>query len=100
LKVSSPTVYAQDRTAAPSAEVLFLRKQLAFYQEHQISPRRLTDAALLLGAMVSTVPLESGIGDRQTGDPHRLASQGVQAVLAAEVAVVGNSSLGITSEYP
>jgi hypothetical protein len=27
------------------AENLFLRKQLAFYQEHQIKPRRLTDAA-------------------------------------------------------
>src|SRR4029077_16309354 len=28
-----------------SAEVLFLRKQLAFYQEHQVRPRRLSDAA-------------------------------------------------------
>jgi putative transposase len=27
------------------AENLFLRKQLAFYQEHQIKPRRLADAA-------------------------------------------------------
>jgi hypothetical protein len=27
------------------AEVLFLRKQLAFYQEHQIHPRKLTAAA-------------------------------------------------------
>jgi putative transposase len=31
--------------AALSAEVLFLRKQLAFYQEHQIPPRKLTAAA-------------------------------------------------------
>jgi hypothetical protein len=31
--------------SALSAEVLFLRKQLAFYQEHQIPPRQLTDAA-------------------------------------------------------
>jgi hypothetical protein len=31
--------------AALSAEVLFLRKQLAFYQEHQISPRKLNAAA-------------------------------------------------------
>jgi putative transposase len=31
--------------AALSAEVLFLRKQLAFYQEHQIPPRKLTVAA-------------------------------------------------------
>src|SRR5215469_10132780 len=29
------------------AENLFLRKQLAFYQEHQIKPRRLTDTARL-----------------------------------------------------
>src|ERR1700720_2764100 len=28
-----------------SAEILFLRKQLAFYQEHQIRPRRLSDSA-------------------------------------------------------
>ena len=28
-----------------SAEVLFLRKQLAFYQEHQVQARKLTDAA-------------------------------------------------------
>src|SRR6201987_1637590 len=27
-----------------SAEVLFLRKQLAFYREHQVQPRKLTDA--------------------------------------------------------
>ncbi|HLM82036.1 MAG TPA: hypothetical protein VK302_15630, partial [Terriglobales bacterium] len=27
------------------AENLFLRKQLAFYEEHEVKPRRLTDAA-------------------------------------------------------
>jgi hypothetical protein len=31
--------------AALSAEILFLRKQLAFYQEREIKPRRLTDPA-------------------------------------------------------
>src|SRR5260370_18125114 len=31
--------------AALSAEVLFLRKQLTFYQERQVQPRKLTDAA-------------------------------------------------------
>ena len=31
--------------SAVSAEILFLRKQLAFYQEHQVRPRRLTDSA-------------------------------------------------------
>src|SRR5215469_11989087 len=34
------------RTAV-SAENLFLRKQLAFYQEHEVRPRRLTNAARL-----------------------------------------------------
>ena len=32
---------------ALGAEVLFLRKQLAYYQEHEVRPRRLTDAARL-----------------------------------------------------
>lgn len=31
--------------AAVSAEILFLRKQLAFYREHEVQPRRLTDPA-------------------------------------------------------
>ncbi len=31
--------------AALSAEILFLRKQLAFYREHQVQPRKLTAAA-------------------------------------------------------
>jgi putative transposase len=31
--------------AALSAEVLFLRKQLAFYLERQVQPRRLNDSA-------------------------------------------------------
>jgi putative transposase len=31
--------------AVLTAEILFLRKQLAFYQEHQIAPKRLTNAA-------------------------------------------------------
>ena len=39
-------VAARSQTAV-TAEVLFLRKQLAYYQDHQIRPRRLTDAARL-----------------------------------------------------
>ena len=39
-------VVARSRTAV-AAEALFLRKQLAYYQEHKIRPRRLTDAARL-----------------------------------------------------
>jgi len=39
-------VAARSRTVV-AAEVLFLRKQLAYYRDHQIRPRRLTDAARL-----------------------------------------------------
>ena len=39
-------VAARSRTAV-AAEVLFLRKQLAYYQDHDVRPRRLTDAARL-----------------------------------------------------
>jgi len=39
-------VAARSRTAV-AAEILFLRKQLAYYQAHQIRSRRLTDAAHL-----------------------------------------------------
>jgi len=69
-----------------SAEVLFLRKQLAFYQEHQVQPRKLTDAARF-SFVVSTIQLERGIDDRQTRDLNGMASQGVQTVLAVEVTV-------------
>jgi hypothetical protein len=60
-----------------SAEVLFLRKQLAFYQEHQVRPRKLTDAARFSLVLVSTIQLEIGIDDCQARDPNRLASQGI-----------------------
>jgi putative transposase len=36
----------RSRTAL-SAEILFLRKQLAFYEERQVQPRRLNDSARL-----------------------------------------------------
>jgi hypothetical protein len=39
-------VAARSRTAL-AGEVLFLRKQLAYYRDHQIRPRRLSDAARL-----------------------------------------------------
>ena len=37
---------ARSRTAVET-EVLFLRKQLAYYRDHNVRPRRLTDAARL-----------------------------------------------------
>src|SRR5258707_12427446 len=61
--------------SAVSAEILFLRKQLAFYQKHQIRPRRLTDCARFSpGFLVTAFRLEGSVGDRQAGDPDWLAS--------------------------
>jgi hypothetical protein len=70
-----------------SAEVLFLRKQLAFYEERQVQPRRLNDSARFSLILWSRLwQLERGLGRRQTRDADRLASQGFPVVLEMEVA--------------
>jgi len=64
----------RSRTAV-SAEILFLRKQLAFYQEHQIRPRRLTDSARFSLVFWSRFfNWKEALVDRQAGDPDPLAS--------------------------
>src|SRR6201993_609390 len=71
--------------SALSAEELFLRKQLAFYQEHRIPPEAHGRSAIVLGAVVSIIQLERSVDDSEARDPNRLASQGVQGILALEV---------------
>src|SRR5215469_6546182 len=61
------------------------------------APQAHRRSALLLGSVVSTIQLESVIDDRQAGDPHRLASQELQAVLAVEVAVGTTADSGKSS---
>jgi hypothetical protein len=57
------------------AENVFLRKQLAFYQEHQVKPRRLTELrAASARLLVSFLRLEVGSRDRSTSHAGRLAS--------------------------
>lgn len=69
------------------AENLLLRKQLAFYQEHQIRPRRLTDAARISLVLRSRFcDWRSALVDRQTRNPDRLASPAFQDVLEDEIA--------------
>src|SRR5271167_307078 len=100
-------VAARSRTAL-AAEVLFLRKQLAYYRDHQIRPRRLTDAARL------SLVLWSRLFDWKealmvvTRDLCALASQGFQAVLALEVTrrtagasqkSKGMKSLGLNAQW-
>jgi hypothetical protein len=68
------------------AENLFLRKQLAFYREHKVRPRPLTDAARLSLVFWSRLfDWKNALMNRQARHAHRLASQRVQAVLALEV---------------
>src|SRR5262249_18736740 len=74
----------RSRTAL-SAEVLFLRKQLAFYEERQAQPRRLNDSArvcLILWSRLCDWKEALVIVKPET----RLASQGFQVVLEMEVA--------------
>jgi hypothetical protein len=79
-------VVVRSRTAV-AAEVVFLRKQLAYYQDHQIRPRRLTDAARLSLVLWSPAfRVERSAHHRYTQDLCLLASQGFQTVLALEVA--------------
>src|ERR1039458_224232 len=77
--------YVRSRSSL-MAENLLLRKQLAFYQEHQVRPRRLTDAARISLVLWSNVlRLAIRFGDRQTRNSDRLASPAFQAVLEDEI---------------
>src|SRR4029450_6765555 len=71
---------------ALAAENLFLRKQLALYQERQVTPRRATDAIRLpLLWLGRWFRLASGAGGCATCDVSPLASAGIPTVLAVEV---------------
>lgn len=72
--------------AVLSAEVLFLRKQLAFYREHQVRPRQLTDESRVGLIFLSRwFEVEKGPDDRPTGNADWLASEGVRTLLATEI---------------
>jgi hypothetical protein len=73
------------RRAAPVAEDLFLRKQLAFYQEHRIRPRRLTAAARLGLFWSRFCDWKNALVIVKTTNPDGLAPRGVQALLEVEL---------------
>jgi hypothetical protein len=59
--------------ASLAAEVLFLRKQLAFYQEREIKPRRFDDAARLSMLLLSKFfDWKNALIQREAGYFHRL----------------------------
>ena len=69
-----------------AAENLFLRKQLGFYQERKIKPRRISPPAqLTLDIAQPLVQLAQGIDGGDAENLHRLAAQTLSAVLAGEV---------------
>jgi hypothetical protein len=73
------------RSRAAVARTSYLRKQLAFYQEHEIQPNRFTDAARGACLLVTVVRLERSPEDRPTGNAYRVASERVQTLLAREI---------------
>jgi hypothetical protein len=78
-------VIAPPRTAV-AAEVLFLRKQLAYYQDHNIRPGRLTDGARLSMVLWSRLFDWKEALAIVTPRLRGLASQEFQVVLALEIA--------------
>jgi hypothetical protein len=76
----------RSRTAL-SAEVLFLRNQLAFYEERQVPTETIDRLRPFLShPLVSPMQLERGPGNRETRDADRLASHGSPVVWKMEVA--------------
>jgi putative transposase len=73
--------------AALAAEILFLRKQLAYYQDHQIRPRRLRDASRLCLLFWSRLfDWQAALVVVKTSTFLRWHRKGFQVVLALEVA--------------
>ena len=73
-------------TAALAAENLFLRKQLALYQERHVKPRRATDATrLALVWLARWFDWRQALAVVQPATLTPLASPGVPALLALEV---------------
>jgi len=60
--------------ASLAAEVLFLRKQLAFYQERRIKPHSFNDSAQLSMLLLAKLfDWKKCLGEREAGDAHWLA---------------------------
>ena len=76
-----------------AAEVLFLRKQLALYEERQVKPRRATDATRIVMVWLSHFFNWRRLTHRETGDVDALASSGLPLVLALEIQTWSTPSL-------
>ena len=69
-----------------AAENLFLRKQVALYQERRTKPRRPDPATRVTLVLLVTMAGLAFLAHRgATGYPHSMASTGLAAVLALEI---------------
>jgi hypothetical protein len=75
-----------------AAENLFLRKQLALFQERKVKPRRHRRHVLDDGGLKPSIPVARCPSERQSEHVHRLASQRVPALLALEVETDGTAA--------
>jgi hypothetical protein len=75
-----------------AAENLFLRKQLALFQERKVKPRRANDATRWLMATLGRMFQWQCAGECQAGYAHPLATQRTPALLALEVEAVGTTT--------
>src|SRR5215831_10122374 len=71
------------------AENLFLRKQLALFQERKVKPRRADDAPLVNGDAGPNVPVAQCAAECEAGHAHPLATQRIPALLALEIEADG-----------
>jgi hypothetical protein len=84
-----------------AAENLFLRKQLALFQERKVKPRRADDATRWLMATLSQMFQWPGCaGECQAGYAHPLAPQRLPALLALAVEIDGETTLAQESSAP
>src|SRR5690242_19178956 len=70
-----------------AAENLFLRKQLSFYQEHQIRPTAHQLRSCGFGLLVQILRVAVRPPDREASDLDWLAPQGVQPSLEMEIPI-------------
>ena len=76
-----------------AAENLFLRKQLALFQERKVKPRRADDAARWLMATPGPhVPVAQCAAECEAGHAHPLATQRIPALLALEIEADGTTT--------
>jgi hypothetical protein len=74
--------------------ILFLRKQLALYQERKGKPRRADDATrIVLAGLSRFLAWRQLTGHREARDADPLASTGIPTVLALEVTAPGRPAI-------